>query len=106
METFTWPWTCPDETKPGGIVHCLQLLDPTEANSILAERGYEVEWSTEHLNGPNDTGILSRPPSGDVIVYAELEGQNLLAVSTAHPDSHVAQRAVEVREREAAKNNC
>jgi hypothetical protein len=95
----------PDETRPGGIVHCLQLMDPTHADQILRELGYEIEWRTEHF-GPNESGILSGAPSGKVIVYAELHGPNILAVSTADPDSKVASQPIEVREREAAAEHC
>ena len=83
----------PDETRPGGILYCLQDLDPPEADRILRELGYEVDWS--YSRSPNYGEALSDPPSGKVIVYGELAGPDVLRVDTVDPDSKMAEKALE-----------
>lgn len=83
----------PDETRPGGILYCLQDLDPPEADRILQELGYEVDWS--YSRSPNYGEALSDPPSGKVIVYGELAGPDVLRVDTVDPDSKMAEKALE-----------
>jgi len=83
----------PDETLPGGILYCLQDLVPPEADRILQELGYEVDWS--YSRSPNYGEALSDPPSGKVIVYGELAGPDVLRVDTVDPDSKMAEKALE-----------
>lgn len=81
----------PDETLPGGILHCLRDLDPPEVDRVLRELGFEVQWS--YSRSPNYGEALSDPPSGKVIVYGELAGPDVLRVDTADPDSKMAKKA-------------
>jgi hypothetical protein len=79
----------PDETRAGGILYCLQDLDPPEADRILRELGYEVDWRYSPSRNYNER---VDPPSGKVIVYGELLGPDTLLVDTVDPGSKMAER--------------
>ncbi len=83
----------PDETGPGGILHCLRNLDPPEVDRVLRDLGFEVRWS--YSRSPNYGEALSDPPTGKVIVYGELAGPDVLRVDTVDPDSTMAEKALE-----------
>jgi hypothetical protein len=85
----------PDETQPGGILYCLRDLDPPEADGVLRELGYEVDWS--YSRSPSYGESVSEPPAGKVIVYGELLGPDTLKVETVDPDSEMAEHAVQER---------
>jgi len=82
----------PDETRPGGILHCLRNLDPPEVDRVLRDLGFEVQWS--YGRSPNYGEALSDPPSGKVIVYGELAGPDVLRVDTVDPDSKMAEKTL------------
>lgn len=83
----------PDETGPGGILHCLRNLDPPEVDRVLRDLGFEVQWS--YSRSPNYGEALSDPPTGKIIVYGELAGPDVLRVDTVDPDSTMAEKALE-----------
>lgn len=85
----------PDESQPGGVLYCLRDLDPPEADRVLRELGYVVDWS--YSRSPNYGESVSEPPSGKVIVYGELLGPNILKVETVDPDSAMAKQSLEDR---------
>lgn len=98
----------PDETKQGGLIHCLQLSSPPEIDDALRERGYHVEWRDAHadFSDPEQTGVLEGPPDDGVPVYSELHGDDFLVITVAEPGSDSATRPSLVARREAAAGGC
>lgn len=80
----------PDETQPGGILSCLQDLDPPAADRILRELGYQVDW---RYSPSRNYSERVDPPPGKVIIYGELLGPDTLLVDTVDPDSEMARQA-------------
>jgi hypothetical protein len=98
----------PDETRAGGLVYCLQLLDPPDIDAALVDRGYHVEWRDAHadFSDPVATGIMEGPPGSGVPVYSELLGDDYLVITVAAPATESATRPSLVERREAAARDC
>jgi hypothetical protein len=78
----------PDETRPGGILHCLQDLDLGEVDGILQELGYEIDW--RYSPSPKHGESVPEPPEGKVIAHGELLGPQTLLVETVDRDGGMA----------------